>query len=174
MDHNVVDEGSVNVEDNAALLLEGIDVDEQIELLQRCEKRQFDERSDGIVARLEESYVEEARLMRRAGNKQVATLESKIRRLKHENPDCIRLRGIKREQTILRRDLKALGKPPGRRSRHHHQDVLEEECPVCMDSLQDMRINPGGCGHLLCSACAAQVSDCPLCRAYITERVSLF
>lgn len=46
-------------------------------------------------------------------------------------------------------------------------------CVVCMDHLVDIVCLP--CKHLaLCSYCAAEVNDCPICRASVAEKLHIY
>ena len=45
------------------------------------------------------------------------------------------------------------------------------ECGVCLEHARDTALC---CGHVLCAACARNVSRCPVCRRTITQRIRLF
>lgn len=44
-------------------------------------------------------------------------------------------------------------------------------CPVCIERAKDTVF---GCGHFTCGECAAELSECPMCRAPITARIKTF
>jgi E3 ubiquitin-protein ligase RGLG len=44
-------------------------------------------------------------------------------------------------------------------------------CKICLTLKIDTRLN---CGHMLCSACAPLVNECPFCRKPVTERLHTF
>ena len=47
------------------------------------------------------------------------------------------------------------------------EDASTDECAVCMSEKKDTIINP--CGHFyMCSGCAHQVKDCPICRGPVS------
>lgn len=47
-------------------------------------------------------------------------------------------------------------------------------CPVCMDKLSDVCIDP--CGHIMCSGCLGRMSEpkCPACRVEIQKTLRMF
>ena len=48
----------------------------------------------------------------------------------------------------------------------------EWECPICIESGKVQ--TAFGCGHRTCSECSEQVSQCPICREPVTNRVRLY
>lgn len=50
---------------------------------------------------------------------------------------------------------------------------ISNRCCVCMEAVKNTLFQP--CKHVAtCSACSAQVSDCPICRIAITDRIQIF
>jgi E3 ubiquitin-protein ligase RGLG len=45
------------------------------------------------------------------------------------------------------------------------------QCPVCMAAQKNIAL---GCGHMLCEACALQVTECPHCRDPVAIRLKLY
>ena len=47
------------------------------------------------------------------------------------------------------------------------QDSKSNTCPICLDNLNDIHVNP--CGHMFCFACVKKFNDrrCPICRRNI-------
>ena len=53
-----------------------------------------------------------------------------------------------------------------------HSATVAALCAICLDAPREVVFN---CDHyVLCGACAATVSECPVCRAPITERRRVF
>ncbi|KAI9161576.1 hypothetical protein LWI28_018814 [Acer negundo] len=50
-------------------------------------------------------------------------------------------------------------------------DDRTQACPICLTSAKDMAFN---CGHMTCRECSTKVSNCPICRQRITNRLRLF
>jgi hypothetical protein len=46
------------------------------------------------------------------------------------------------------------------------------ECPICMDNICDNVLLP--CGHLFCSNCLNQFTQCPTCRIHILSKRKLY
>ncbi|GMY33094.1 E3 ubiquitin-protein ligase RGLG4-like isoform X2 [Fagus crenata] len=44
-------------------------------------------------------------------------------------------------------------------------------CPICLTNAKDLAF---GCGHLTCRDCGARLSDCPICRQPIRNRLRVF
>lgn len=44
-------------------------------------------------------------------------------------------------------------------------------CPVCLDRPKNMAFQ---CGHLVCRTCGPSLSNCPICRQAITQRIPLY
>jgi hypothetical protein len=54
----------------------------------------------------------------------------------------------------------------------HRRKLVEECCLVCYQRLREVVLLP--CRHLiLCSECASEVENCPVCRQRIVESVAL-
>jgi hypothetical protein len=53
------------------------------------------------------------------------------------------------------------------------EEEVEEAfaCKVCLRLKMDTRLD---CGHLLCSACAPRVRECPFCRVRVTQCLQIF
>ncbi|VVB11595.1 unnamed protein product [Arabis nemorensis] len=52
--------------------------------------------------------------------------------------------------------------------------VSEEQtqnCPICLTNRKDVAFN---CGHMTCGDCGARISNCPICRVLITNRLRLY
>ncbi|XVE74243.1 hypothetical protein DITRI_Ditri12bG0001300 [Diplodiscus trichospermus] len=50
-------------------------------------------------------------------------------------------------------------------------DDRTQACPICLTSAKDLAF---GCGHMTCRECGSRVSNCPICRQRITDRLRLF
>ncbi|XVF33791.1 hypothetical protein REPUB_Repub18cG0001500 [Reevesia pubescens] len=50
-------------------------------------------------------------------------------------------------------------------------DDRTQACPICLTSAKDLAF---GCGHMTCRECGSKVSNCPICRQRITDRLRLF
>ncbi|TXG71393.1 hypothetical protein EZV62_006328 [Acer yangbiense] len=50
-------------------------------------------------------------------------------------------------------------------------DDRTQACPICLTNAKDMAFN---CGHMTCRECSTKVSNCPICRQRITNRLRLF
>ncbi|KAG4189584.1 hypothetical protein ERO13_A08G231500v2 [Gossypium hirsutum] len=50
-------------------------------------------------------------------------------------------------------------------------DDRTQACPICLTSAKDLAF---GCGHMTCRECGSRVSNCPICRQRITNRLRLF
>ncbi|KAH9676931.1 RING-type domain-containing protein [Citrus sinensis] len=48
---------------------------------------------------------------------------------------------------------------------------LMNACPICLTNAKDLAF---GCGHMTCRECGSRVSNCPICRQRITNRLRLF
>ena len=46
------------------------------------------------------------------------------------------------------------------------------ECSICMDNISDNILLP--CGHLFCSNCLNQFTQCPTCRVHILSKSKLY
>lgn len=46
-----------------------------------------------------------------------------------------------------------------------------QACPICLTNAKDLAF---GCGHMTCRECGSKVSNCPICRQRITNRLRLF
>lgn len=52
------------------------------------------------------------------------------------------------------------------------QDIREQtNCPVCMDRLKNMIFL---CGHGTCQMCGDRMSECPICRKPLSQKILLF
>ncbi|CAA2981865.1 E3 ubiquitin- ligase RGLG4-like isoform X2 [Olea europaea subsp. europaea] len=51
------------------------------------------------------------------------------------------------------------------------QDDRNQVCPVCLTNAKDLAFN---CGHMTCRDCSSRLSDCPICRQRITNRLRLY
>ncbi|KFK42342.1 hypothetical protein AALP_AA2G243800 [Arabis alpina] len=52
--------------------------------------------------------------------------------------------------------------------------VSEEQtqnCPICLTNRKDVAFN---CGHMTCGDCGTRISNCPICRVLITNRLRLY
>ncbi|KAL4324551.1 hypothetical protein GQ457_11G011930 [Hibiscus cannabinus] len=47
----------------------------------------------------------------------------------------------------------------------------QSACPICLTNTKDLAFN---CGHTTCRECGQRVSNCPICRQKITNRLRLF
>ncbi|XP_039012255.1 E3 ubiquitin-protein ligase RGLG4-like isoform X2 [Hibiscus syriacus] len=47
----------------------------------------------------------------------------------------------------------------------------QSACPICLTNTKDLAFN---CGHMTCRECGQRVSNCPICRQRITNRLRLF
>lgn len=53
-----------------------------------------------------------------------------------------------------------------------HQQLSEaSQCSICMSFPRDTALN---CGHVICNGCSHRVSQCPICRAEISNRTRIF
>ncbi|XVF77789.1 hypothetical protein PTKIN_Ptkin14bG0074700 [Pterospermum kingtungense] len=50
-------------------------------------------------------------------------------------------------------------------------DDRTQACPICLTNGKDLAF---GCGHMTCRECASKVSNCPICRQRITNRLRLY
>ncbi|KAE8677246.1 E3 ubiquitin-protein ligase RGLG2 [Hibiscus syriacus] len=50
-------------------------------------------------------------------------------------------------------------------------DDQQSACPICLTNTKDLAFN---CGHTTCRDCGQRVSNCPICRQSITNRLRLF
>ncbi|KAL3627145.1 E3 ubiquitin-protein ligase rglg4 [Castilleja foliolosa] len=50
-------------------------------------------------------------------------------------------------------------------------DDQNQVCPVCLTNGKDMAF---GCGHMTCRDCSTRLSECPICRQRITNRLRLY
>ncbi|MBA0710219.1 hypothetical protein Golax_025207, partial [Gossypium laxum] len=50
-------------------------------------------------------------------------------------------------------------------------DDRTQACPICLTSAKDLAF---GCGHMTCRECGSRLSNCPICRQRITNRLRLF
>lgn len=50
-------------------------------------------------------------------------------------------------------------------------DESSLDCPVCLTDKKDMAFN---CGHQTCRQCSNSLSNCPICRETITQRIRLY
>ncbi|WCJ28620.1 Copine (Calcium-dependent phospholipid-binding protein) family [Euphorbia peplus] len=50
-------------------------------------------------------------------------------------------------------------------------DERTQACPICLTNGKDLAFN---CGHMTCRDCGTKVSNCPICRRPITNRLRLF
>ncbi|KAK8497659.1 hypothetical protein V6N13_141274 [Hibiscus sabdariffa] len=50
-------------------------------------------------------------------------------------------------------------------------DDQQSACPICLTNRKDLAFN---CGHMTCRDCGQRVSNCPICRQRITNRLRLF
>ncbi|XP_044467418.1 E3 ubiquitin-protein ligase RGLG4 [Mangifera indica] len=50
-------------------------------------------------------------------------------------------------------------------------DDRTQACPICLTSPKDLAFN---CGHMTCSDCGSRVTNCPICRQRITNRLRLY
>ncbi|KAE8671041.1 E3 ubiquitin-protein ligase RGLG2 [Hibiscus syriacus] len=50
-------------------------------------------------------------------------------------------------------------------------DEQTQACPICLTKAKDLAF---GCGHMTCRECGSKVSNCPICRQRITNRLRLF
>ncbi|KAE8699103.1 E3 ubiquitin-protein ligase RGLG2 [Hibiscus syriacus] len=50
-------------------------------------------------------------------------------------------------------------------------DERTQACPICLTKAKDLAF---GCGHMTCIECGSKVSNCPICRQRITNRLRLF
>lgn len=50
-------------------------------------------------------------------------------------------------------------------------DQTQATCPICLTNTKDLAFN---CGHTTCRECGSKVSNCPICRQRITNRLRLF
>lgn len=67
-------------------------------------------------------------------------------------------------------------RPPPTRETSNLQSSTSDErdqgtCPVCLTNAKDLAF---GCGHLTCRDCGSKVSNCPICRQPIRNRLRLF
>ncbi|KAF5728144.1 E3 ubiquitin-protein ligase RGLG2 isoform X1 [Tripterygium wilfordii] len=46
-----------------------------------------------------------------------------------------------------------------------------QACPICLTNGKDLAFS---CGHMTCRECGSKVSNCPICRQRITERIRLY
>ncbi|XP_002265556.2 E3 ubiquitin-protein ligase RGLG4 isoform X1 [Vitis vinifera] len=51
------------------------------------------------------------------------------------------------------------------------RDEGNQACPICLTSVKDMAF---GCGHMTCRECASKVSNCPICREPIRNRLRVY
>ncbi|KAJ4836923.1 E3 ubiquitin-protein ligase rglg4 [Turnera subulata] len=63
--------------------------------------------------------------------------------------------------------------PPPREPSHDSPalDERTQACPICLTNAKDLAF---GCGHMTCRDCGSRVSNCPICRQPITNRLRLF
>ncbi|KAJ4705742.1 E3 ubiquitin-protein ligase RGLG2 [Melia azedarach] len=55
---------------------------------------------------------------------------------------------------------------------HVSTPVAETQaCPICLTNAKDLAF---GCGHMTCRECGSRVSNCPICRQRIDNRLRLF
>ncbi|OMO98067.1 Zinc finger, RING-type [Corchorus capsularis] len=67
-----------------------------------------------------------------------------------------------------------LPQPPERVPSNVSSPALDDRtqaCPICLTSAKDLAF---GCGHMTCRECGSKVSNCPICRQRITNRLRLF
>ncbi|XP_065852897.1 E3 ubiquitin-protein ligase RGLG4 [Euphorbia lathyris] len=50
-------------------------------------------------------------------------------------------------------------------------DERTQACPICLTNGKDLAFN---CGHMTCRECGSMISNCPICRRPITNRLRLF
>jgi len=50
---------------------------------------------------------------------------------------------------------------------------LDENCPICWDSLKGKEIYIGSCGHAYCLECRTKIQVCPECREYYDIDIKL-
>ncbi|GAV64895.1 Copine domain-containing protein/zf-C3HC4_3 domain-containing protein [Cephalotus follicularis] len=50
-------------------------------------------------------------------------------------------------------------------------DERTQACPVCLTNEKDMAF---GCGHMTCRDCSPRLTNCPICRQRVTNRIRLF
>ncbi|KAJ8761264.1 hypothetical protein K2173_001320 [Erythroxylum novogranatense] len=50
-------------------------------------------------------------------------------------------------------------------------DERTQACPICLTNGKDLAF---GCGHMTCRDCGSRVSNCPICRQRITNRLRLY
>ncbi|KDP27728.1 hypothetical protein JCGZ_19705 [Jatropha curcas] len=50
-------------------------------------------------------------------------------------------------------------------------DERTQACPICLTNAKNLAF---GCGHMSCGECGSRVSNCPICRRPITNRLRLF
>ncbi|XP_044480596.1 E3 ubiquitin-protein ligase RGLG4-like isoform X1 [Mangifera indica] len=50
-------------------------------------------------------------------------------------------------------------------------DDRTQACPICLTSPKDLAF---GCGHMTCRDCGSRVTNCPICRQRITNRLRLY
>ena len=54
-----------------------------------------------------------------------------------------------------------------------HGNIIQAlECSICMDNISDNILLP--CGHLFCSDCLNQFTNCPTCRVHILSKRRLY
>uniref|UniRef100_A0A1J3K8D7 RING-type E3 ubiquitin transferase n=1 Tax=Noccaea caerulescens TaxID=107243 RepID=A0A1J3K8D7_NOCCA len=46
-----------------------------------------------------------------------------------------------------------------------------QNCPICLTNQKDVAFN---CGHTTCKDCGSRISNCPICRVLITNRLRLY
>lgn len=88
------------------------------------------------------------------------------------------LSAVRRERDVLRGDVVQLDqeRTAANQARQVLADRVENlvdqtKCGVCFDHPLSIALN---CGHLVCSACAPQLNDCPQCRETITLRLRVY
>lgn len=50
---------------------------------------------------------------------------------------------------------------------------LNENCPVCLESLNQKELYIGSCGHVYCLECRTKIQACPECREYYDIDIKL-
>ncbi|EEF34806.1 copine, putative [Ricinus communis] len=51
------------------------------------------------------------------------------------------------------------------------EDERTQACPICLTNAKDLAFD---CGHMTCRECGSRVSNCPICRRRISNRLRLF
>ena len=82
---------------------------------------------------------------------------------------------LQKENTILLNNIKKFkinSEELISKIKKHGNIIQSLECSICMDNISDNILLP--CGHLFCSNCLNQFTQCPTCRVHILSRRKLY